>query len=255
MALSVVLNAFRHQRFDTTMILSTSAGNLVLNAFRHQRFDTSRFGELRLLLFRCSTPFGIRDSTPILIRVRRGKHSVLNAFRHQRFDTLFNLGDRFIPDVLNAFRHQRFDTFTMWTSFNLSNRAQRLSASEIRHSIRMMGSFLIQTGAQRLSASEIRHSITNNADPITSTCSTPFGIRDSTLTHALFCQQIQKCSTPFGIRDSTLSGKILAFQSCHCAQRLSASEIRHGDLAIAFKLSKNVLNAFRHQRFDTMSSC
>ncbi len=83
--------------------------------------------------------------------------------------------------------------------------------------------------AQRLSASEIRHMCAAVTDTlIVLRCSTPFGIRDST--HPIFNMYLHEsnsCSTPFGIRDSTLSmcARFASFSAC--AQRLSASEIRH----------------------------
>ncbi len=63
--INAVLNAFRHQRFDTGFLVRRKKRSFVLNAFRHQRFDNSK-----LLLWvncgiECSTPFGIRDSTPM----------------------------------------------------------------------------------------------------------------------------------------------------------------------------------------------
>ena len=82
------------------------------------------------------------------------------------------------------------------------------------------------------------------------------------------------CSTPFGIRDSTRMRTILPKYRAVSAQRLSASEIRHAlisanSLILAMcstpfgirdstppylcilAIHQDVLNAFRHQRFDT----
>ncbi len=108
-------------------------------------------------------------------------------------------------------------------------RAQRLSASEIRHSHIHNFSTRLQC-AQRLSASEIRHvrcclSIWYQKH----SCSTPFGIRDSTRLGLSRNKHLNIwCSTPFGIRDST---------------HPKTGELRR---------IHHVLNAFRHQRFDTV---
>ncbi|MFN4796155.1 MAG: hypothetical protein ACK5MX_07555, partial [Pseudanabaena sp.] len=61
-----------------------------------------------------------------------------------------------IISVLNAFRHQRFDTKLHLNYSRVFNRAQRLSASEIRHNTKLL-SLDREMSAQRLSASEIRH--------------------------------------------------------------------------------------------------
>ncbi len=58
-----VLNAFRHQRFDTCPPCIYLVSKTVLNAFRHQRFDTIKSPECIEFCLWCSTPFGIRDST------------------------------------------------------------------------------------------------------------------------------------------------------------------------------------------------
>ena len=152
----------------------------MLNAFRHQRFDTIKEGYLRMRDQLCSTPFGIRDST----RLQKIRCSPP-------------------PVVLNAFRHQRFDT------------------SQAQHLV------LLPVRAQRLSASEIRHLLEVLNYEQTQKCSTPFGIRDSTqfslnwcnkrairaqrlsaseIRHGQFFETLSEshmCSTPFGIRDST----------------------------------------------------
>ena len=130
----------------------------MLNAFRHQRFNTPLSAASKISTGKCSTPFGIRDST-----------------REE--------GDRLL-----------------------------------KHGI----------GAQRLSASEIQH-----------------------LTQLQNFRANCMCSTPFGIRDSTQGFFAVAIASCICAQRLSASEIQHRLFVITFVLSSSVLNAFRHQRFNT----
>ncbi len=106
----------------------------VLNAFRHQRFDTFVLKDFFFVVIECSTPFGIRDSTRSRLEKLFLIESVLNAFRHQRFDTNRSL-QSFCPflTVLNAFRHQRFDTAVELVINTRKFGAQRLSASEIRH--------------------------------------------------------------------------------------------------------------------------
>ena len=83
--------------------------------------------------------------------------------------------------------------------------------------------------AQRLSASEIQHpflGFTDNDAKVL--CSTPFGIRDSTLNPKPDISPVlEGCSTPFGIRDSTPSSSYSLAILALCAQRLSASEIQH----------------------------
>ncbi len=69
MELSFVLNAFRHQRFDTKSCTLSAIASYVLNAFRHQRFDTLEIERAKLIGFLCSTPFGIRDSTLFVLIV------------------------------------------------------------------------------------------------------------------------------------------------------------------------------------------
>ncbi len=82
---------------------------------------------------------------------------MLNAFRHQRFDTLDLNNKGFAPRVLNAFRHQRFDTWLPTDLIDFLTSAQRLSASEIRHDLKIVITEGSVDSAQRLSASEIRH--------------------------------------------------------------------------------------------------
>ena len=176
-----MLNAFRHQRFDTcdrrlASWLDESAQRLsaseirhaqnysvcyltfnVLNAFRHQRFDTHLQITLLQPLSQCSTPFGIRDSTRVetcakIDRVGSAQRLSASEIRHVRGGAKVAV----IIIVLNAFRHQRFDTICPFWVALFFRRAQRLSASEIRH-IHRNGNF--KKGSM---------------------CSTPFGIRDST---------------------------------------------------------------------------
>ena len=152
----------------------------MLNAFRHQRFNTRAIATLNSGDKSCSTPFGIRDST--LGRDREPWYFliVLNAFRHQRFNTrtsralvaVFTCAQRLSASeiqhsqttgthrrlfsaqrlsaseiqhrdrspwdlrtntVLNAFRHQRFNTWNCHNEPLILVCAQRLSASEIQH--------------------------------------------------------------------------------------------------------------------------
>ena len=132
----------------------------MLNAFRHQRFDTCKGRSFNKRCVVCSTPFGIRDSTHSLANVKRLYSTVLNAFRHQRFDTgkystLFARG--WCAQRLSAseIRHARTTT----TSSRALRSAQRLSASEIRHINATRHNTEAIQGAQRLSASEIRHKV------------------------------------------------------------------------------------------------
>ncbi len=247
-----VLNAFRHQRFDTWIACgfsasSFSAQRLSASEIRHIRQLVQAFrtfaraqrlsaSEIRHQIIECCKPIIARvlnafrhqrfDTTVACLKYR-GKN-VLNAFRHQRFDTPSSDDDiRTKLVVLNAFRHQRFDTLIADDPRIVSNSAQRLSASEIRHDRRgenqigyncaqrlsaseirhKFGTYhsLIFLRAQRLSASEIRH----EREPVTRVPALP------------------KCSTPFGIRDSTLDVLAEVLSSLGSAQRLSASEIRH----------------------------
>ena len=64
--------------------------------------------------------------------------------------------------------------------------------------------------------------------------------------------QILACSTPFGIRDSTHRGSLSGQLTITCAQRLSASEIQHQIYSQSLQEPVAVLNAFRHQRFNTL---
>ncbi len=153
----------------------------MLNAFRHQRFDTFVCSISKHHPSECSTPFGIRDSTRFRRKTNYRSCQVLNAFRHQRFDTIFGDGCVAKPSVLNAFRHQRFDTFPS------TPQALKLSSCStpfgIRDSTREGGNRYRLRGRM---------------------CSTPFGIRDSTLLRGSnWLIRPYMCSTPFGIRDST----------------------------------------------------
>ena len=178
---------------------------VVLNAFRHQRFNTwnskSNTGLESLL---CSTPFGIRDSTHNTEILPKPVIKVLNAFRHQRFNTICITtlcALRFGAQRLSASEIQHTCLQQLTT---LPHSAQRLSASEIQHFLALIKTRIYIICAQRLSASEIQHWRLQSPN-----------------------QYIFMCSTPFGIRDST-----------HTALKV-------------FPCFKSVLNAFRHQRFNT----
>ena len=105
--------------------------------------------------------------------------------------------------------------------------------------------------AQRLSASEIQHEVIEKFAIKSSECSTPFGIRDSTQLQLIENLALMLCSTPFGIRDSTPRESKLPVDRLISAQRLSASEIQHIDESFSGNRLAVVLNAFRHQRFNT----
>ncbi len=105
--------------------------------------------------------------------------------------------------------------------------------------------------AQRLSASEIQHTVTADLVGATNKCSTPFGIRDSTRSDTKLFVIFFQCSTPFGIRDSTLSRDewIQMKKDVLNAFRHQRFNTRHRLSAMHSFLK--VLNAFRHQRFNT----
>ncbi len=153
----IVLNAFRHQRFDTHKLSTSFSYQCVLNAFRHQRFDTRKVTRWKLNHLKCSTPFGIRDSTPPSAVSNQNCIEVLNAFRHQRFDTIGILNHSYVFTSCSTPFGIRDSTLTRFKNCKKRLKsAQRLSASEIRHdSSSPVSSFPFR--AQRLSASEIRH--------------------------------------------------------------------------------------------------
>ncbi len=227
-----MLNAFRHQRFDTSALCSLSAFCLCAQRLSASEIRHSIEHKINPTSRQCSTPFGIRDSTQEIylfsipsssaqrlsaseIRHLCPKHcqqlldSVLNAFRHQRFDTICGRPTNYRNfTVLNAFRHQRFDTIGGSTTSRRHYRAQRLSASEIRHNKTVTFSCEISNCAQRLSASEIRHDFTKK-----------------------FNQEV--------------ASVLNAFRH----QRFDTKESHPKSPRII-----SVLNAFRHQRFDTQSA-
>ncbi len=153
----------------------------MLNAFRHQRFDTST--PIVRITFRASaqrlSASEIRHSSQLASLLSHNpcaQRLSASEIRHFKLHTQL-LG---MLNVLNAFRHQRFDTVCKLLNLYKQLRAQRLSASEIRH-LNEIGETLHRISAQRLSASEIRHSrMLGSALWFVVTCSTPFGIRDST---------------------------------------------------------------------------
>ncbi len=129
----------------------------MLNAFRHQRFNTALFSGLLPIALMCSTPFGIRDSTRyyhattcgwLLCSTPFGIRDSTREFRPRLrtislCSTPFGIRDStlLIPglskiistSVLNAFRHQRFNTESSAKQAPALSCAQRLSASEIQH--------------------------------------------------------------------------------------------------------------------------
>ncbi len=86
-----MLNAFRHQRFNTG-----GEPREITISFRAQRLSASEIQHILGNVFMmaegmCSTPFGIRDSTPVYTILTCSQfYQVLNAFRHQRFNTNFS---------------------------------------------------------------------------------------------------------------------------------------------------------------------
>ena len=82
-----------------------------------------------------------------------------------------------------------------------------------------------------------------------STCSTPFGIRDHGGQSFGSRSSIPiRCSTPFGIRDHGGTVLVAEPKMVTSAQRLSASEIMAGPGRGDTRRVRTVLNAFRHQR-------
>ncbi len=82
-----VLNAFRHQRFDTNTAVATAPDHWMCSTPFGIRDSTPLRWDSRHGNTLCSTPFGIRDSTRMIAKPRNQAMIVLNAFRHQRFDT------------------------------------------------------------------------------------------------------------------------------------------------------------------------
>ncbi len=108
-----------------------------------------------------------------------------------------------VPFVLNAFRHQRFDT------------------------LRRLLQPPAPSSAQRLSASEIRHSKEKSKECGDLMCSTPFGIRDSTLLRSHQDKGVEIVLNAFRHQRFDTVLRLAAYQHSTSAQRLSASEIRH----------------------------
>ncbi len=134
----------------------------------------------------------------------------------------------------------------------------------------------LRTRAQRLSASEIRHSVVRRTQRFALQCSTPFGIRDSTprkkndswysrFVLNAFRHQRFDTATACNVNKQRISaqrlsaseirhfGLLQSSSNLESAQRLSASEIRHPMCRSSLQIPNNVLNAFRHQRFDTLN--
>ena len=223
-----MLNAFRHQRFNTLEAITASLeaycaqrlsaseiqhpaaignhneSNLVLNAFRHQRFNTIKsrlFGVANYRAQRLSASeiqhCGVERHGLVFMSAQR-----LSASEIQH-PWLLSTFARFLP-VLNAFRHQRFNTVSGYCG--TFNGVQCSTPFGIRDSTQSL--WYPQSwdclGAQRLSASEIQHNFQN-----------------------LQFLPCISCSTPFGIRDSTPKTVGNMAKDIVSAQRLSASEIQH----------------------------
>ena len=179
---SVVLNAFRHQRFLHMRPARPPRRTLkVLNAFRHQRFLHPDVYHLAVHGgIWCSTPFGIKGfCTGRGKRHQGGAWWVLNAFRHQRFLHIAPVppGDG-SHRVLNAFRHQRF-LHSARGSFGFQRHQLVLNAfrhQRFLHSASGSGRWP-NTRAQRLSASKVSAPSTLFANEPFALCSTPFGIK------------------------------------------------------------------------------
>ena len=144
----------RHQQQQQQKLSYSRAQRLSASEIRHRER-----AEIEAKGYKCSTPFGIRDSTPCFISEMRAK-----IFR---CSTPFGIRDSTLADI--ALRENQ--PFECSTPFGIRDStrdllakgrrdtysAQRLSASEIRHP-KNKAIFLISiTRAQRLSASEIRH--------------------------------------------------------------------------------------------------
>ena len=201
----------------------------MLNAFRHQRFNTATapFSKTSMNSAQRLSASEIQHINAL----SNGLASllVLNAFRHQRFNTRCRLVFSLYPIVLNAFRHQRFNT----TRRSLKYLLNQLVLNAFRHQRFNTSSQLRfccdSQCAQRLSASEIQHS--------------PNRMRCSTVS----------CAQRLSASEIQHNLAITRTRWTQCAQRLSASEIQHRFLRMAIAFSLVVLNAFRHQRFNTLS--
>ncbi len=130
---------------------------LVLNAFRHQRFDTylkifKKRVEWSAQRLSASEIRHTQSTTKSLLEQIRAQRLSASEIRHVEWTCLSDATKK----VLNAFRHQRFDTTGDTGQQSGDASAQRLSASEIRHTL-LAEAPVERLGAQRLSASEIRH--------------------------------------------------------------------------------------------------
>ena len=155
---------------------------------------------------------------------------MLNAFRHQRFDT-------------NSSIRKVFNNFVCSTPFGIRDSTQT-SPSPYRIKATVLNAFRHQ-----------RFDTARNGRKflIFVGCSTPFGIRDSTLDPFSCLRANQMCSTPFGIRDSThwkIANRIYQTgMKCSTPFGIRDSTLLHSRRD---RLDFIVLNAFRHQRFDTI---
>ena len=107
----------------------------VLNAFRHQRFDTRARAIATAIARACSTPFGIRDSTLFwaeyfISSVRGAQRLSASEIRH---GTSFHALIRAITRCSTPFGIRDSTHFPDYSILASAVSAQRLSASEIRH--------------------------------------------------------------------------------------------------------------------------
>ena len=93
-------------------------------------------------------------------------------------------------------------------------------------------SFNPELRAQRLSASEIQHSIRSEFLSADYLCSTPFGIRDSTLARLLRPMFSRSVLNAFRHQRFNTFQALRIMTRRYCAQRLSASEIQHITLTL-----------------------
>ncbi len=132
-----VLNALRHQRFGTccdslTALRYFCAQRLTASEVRHTTYAAKRVEQQ----LKCSTPYGIRGSA--LDRLHGGSHvrMVLNALRHQRFGTIMARCKHADCCVCSTPYGIRGSAQEKWRSPRPEpNRAQRLTASEVRHQL------------------------------------------------------------------------------------------------------------------------
>ena len=154
-----MLNAFRHQRFNTLFSSAIwawyaraqrlSASEIqhnttqktmqgkptVLNAFRHQRFNTASGEYSKFVCVLCSTPFGIRDSTRLLgvlpySRKLGAQRLSASEIQHTTLSAI-TFADGWKCSTPFGIRDSTRNNCLIFLS--KSKCAQRLSASEIQH--------------------------------------------------------------------------------------------------------------------------